>query len=279
MTDPKTETKWVIDPKPVTIQEWLDVMGSLPHKSFRERDPSTPIVFVAATEADEYCRRIGGRLPTDEEVERAFRQRAVARICPAGWEWTSTADGSSRVIRGGSWDDVNADNLSASGRARVNPEYRYYYLGLRCARPLKRDAPTRENTVVFADLGIEVDIFPVTIRQFREVMGQLPKGNKGRPVYQPVTAVAATEADEYCRRIGGRLPTDEELRILQIDERVLAIVPALWEWTSTVEEGLRSTRGGGWRGGPALARASRRRRSEPANRREYLGFRCVWEVK
>ena len=278
MTDAKTETEWVLDPKPVTIQEWVDVMGALPDKRLVDRDTSKPVVFVTATEADEYARRIDGRLPTDEELERAFCQRAVERIQPVIWEWTSTAAGSSRVIRGGCWFDDSADSLSASSRSGGSPVFRYYDLGLRCARPPKRIERTHANTVVFADLGIEVGIFPVTIRQFREVMGQVPAGNEGRPAYQPITFVTATEADEYARRVGGRLPTDEELRVLQVGERVLAVVPALWEWTSTVDKGLRAYRGGGWYNRPALARASYRSGSEPAFRYEALGFRCVWEM-
>ena len=132
MSDEKNEVEWVLDLRPVTIRQWLDVMGSLPDERLRERDPSTPVVFVSAIEADEYARRIGGRLPTDSELEHAFAQRTVARIRPVVWEWTSTAGGSSRVSRGG-WIYGNADDLPASYRSASASGDRYYDIGLRCA--------------------------------------------------------------------------------------------------------------------------------------------------
>ncbi len=46
------------------------------------------------------------------------------------WEWTLTPDGSNRVYRGGSWDDL-ADNCESSYWDSSSPEYRYKYLGFR----------------------------------------------------------------------------------------------------------------------------------------------------
>ena len=144
-TTPEPETKsepepaWVLDRHPVTIGQWASVMGTdaLPEQ-LRGKDYRVPVTFVTALEADEYARLVGGRLPTDSELTEAFDQRTVERIRPAVWEWTSTADGSSRVHRGGSWSRDSADGLSASYRSRYTPEYRYNYLGLRCARPAVR---------------------------------------------------------------------------------------------------------------------------------------------
>jgi formylglycine-generating enzyme required for sulfatase activity len=128
--------------------------------------------------ADEFCRWVGGRLPTEDEWyaeasanktreypwgnEQATCNYAVMDqggngcgrgstwlVCskPAGnsvsglcdmsgnvWEWTSTQEGSARVLRGGSWGNDDPDYLRASGRVWYNPDYRYYYFGFRCVR-------------------------------------------------------------------------------------------------------------------------------------------------
>ena len=49
------------------------------------------------------------------------------------WEWTSTAEGSDRVIRGGSWS-LTAENCGSSERYRREPDCRGYYLGVRLVR-------------------------------------------------------------------------------------------------------------------------------------------------
>jgi formylglycine-generating enzyme required for sulfatase activity len=53
------------------------------------------------------------------------------------WEWTSAKhDASTRVIRGGSWDDDGPDVVRASFRHWLAPSLRNNILGFRCARSL-----------------------------------------------------------------------------------------------------------------------------------------------
>lgn len=134
----QSEPTWVLDQHPVTIAQWIDVMGAdaIPAQ-IQGKDYHVPVTYITATEADEYARRVGGRLPSDAKLEAAFADRSITRVCPATREWTSTAVGSSRVYRGGGWGGGNAGYLSASYRYRSNPEDRNNNLGLRCARPAK----------------------------------------------------------------------------------------------------------------------------------------------
>ena len=48
------------------------------------------------------------------------------------WEWTSTVDGSHRIVCGGCWEET-ADRCSSSFRRRNLPDYQYVNLGLRLA--------------------------------------------------------------------------------------------------------------------------------------------------
>ena len=50
------------------------------------------------------------------------------------WEWTSSMEGGSRVLRGGSWDLDIQNSLRAAGRPWLVPTSRYRGIGFRCAR-------------------------------------------------------------------------------------------------------------------------------------------------
>jgi len=50
------------------------------------------------------------------------------------WEWTSTPEGSERVLRGGSWGNDGSTYLRASGRYGDDPGVRLYTVGVRCVR-------------------------------------------------------------------------------------------------------------------------------------------------
>ncbi|HOX60323.1 MAG TPA: SUMF1/EgtB/PvdO family nonheme iron enzyme, partial [Verrucomicrobiota bacterium] len=50
------------------------------------------------------------------------------------WEWTSSLEGSIRVLRGGSWTDTDPSRLRASSRLPYNPAVRDADDGFRCVR-------------------------------------------------------------------------------------------------------------------------------------------------
>jgi len=154
---------------------WRNPLGEGPPES---RD--LPVVHVSWSDADAYCRAKGGRLPTEAEWEYAARGDS-GRIFPWGdqwgadaahWgregvtglapvdgyergaapsghrnlagnvaEWTATATGEERVIRGGSWLETNPAKLRAAARTAESPDYTGSDLGFRCARDPAEDQP------------------------------------------------------------------------------------------------------------------------------------------
>ncbi|OGW24983.1 MAG: hypothetical protein A3K09_01690 [Nitrospinae bacterium RIFCSPLOWO2_12_FULL_47_7] len=158
-----------IDKNEITQREFQQVMGNNP-SNFKGSD--LPVEQVTWFEANEYCLKVGKRLPTEWEWEKAakggttttyywgesgdmagdyawYDENSGTKTHPVGqkkpnnyglydmagnvWEWTATDyDNSNKVLRGGSWG-YNSGLLGSSVRSRFEPTTRYDYIGFRCA--------------------------------------------------------------------------------------------------------------------------------------------------
>ena len=156
-----------IDRYEVTQADYFKVMGVNP--SFF-RGQSRPVEKVTWNQAVAFCDKVGKRLPTEQEWERAIRAgttspyywgknqpdryawykgnaakktHVVGKKEPnlwglydmAGnvWEWTqSDHERSGKVARGGSWRN-GAGSLKSSHRISSLPIHKFHYVGFRCA--------------------------------------------------------------------------------------------------------------------------------------------------
>ncbi|MCA9637925.1 MAG: SUMF1/EgtB/PvdO family nonheme iron enzyme, partial [Myxococcales bacterium] len=63
------------------------------------------------------------------------------------WEWTSSADGDRRVLRGGGWMEGDDASLRVSARLSFRPSYSSFSFGLRCVRaPRAAASSTRASS-------------------------------------------------------------------------------------------------------------------------------------
>ena len=156
-----------IDRYEVTQADYFKVMGANP--SFF-RGQNRPVEKVTWNQAVAFCDKVGKRLPTEQEWERAIRAgttspyywgknqpdryvwykgnaakktHIVGKKEPnswglydmAGnvWEWTqSDHERSGKVARGGSWRN-GAGSLKSSHRISSLPIHKFHYVGFRCA--------------------------------------------------------------------------------------------------------------------------------------------------
>ncbi|MBI3601104.1 MAG: SUMF1/EgtB/PvdO family nonheme iron enzyme [Nitrospinae bacterium] len=162
-------SEFSIDKYEVTQREYEQVMGKNPSE-FKDC-PDCPVEKVTWNEAKEYCGKVGKRLPTEWEWEKAAKAGTTTtyywgesegmvgdyawygknsdKTHPVGqkkpntyglydmtgnvWEWTSTDyDSSNKVLRGGSWG-VGTYGLGSSSRYWAEPSARSVDFGFRCA--------------------------------------------------------------------------------------------------------------------------------------------------
>ena len=156
-----------IDRYEVTQAEYLNVMLNNP-SYFKSMD--RPVEKVTWNQAVTFCEKVGKRLPTEIEWERAVRAgtnsfyywgeqipdryawykgnankqthdvgekqpNALGLYDMAGnvWEWTeSDHEDGGKVVRGGSWRN-GLGSLKSSHRIYSLPIHKFHYVGFRCA--------------------------------------------------------------------------------------------------------------------------------------------------
>ena len=111
----------------VTVAEYVAGGGTDALDLDTQRDyPNWPVLGVSWNDADSWCKRNGGRLPTYAELKKEYTPFQ---------EWTADDAGALKVVRGGSW--LNLTRLvRASDRVRYEPAIQNFNLGFRCIQEL-----------------------------------------------------------------------------------------------------------------------------------------------
>ena len=163
---------FLINQSEITHEEF---QAQFPDHPFRKEAGQHPVTKVTWHQAKEYCEKIGGRLPTDPEWEKAARGNRGS-IYPWGdrkpkkrphpfysgvvkknvgsnkqdvsaygihdmagsvWEWTADAQGPLKIVRGGLWNiHLDFEYSKAFEKATIPPGERLSFLGFRCVRSM-----------------------------------------------------------------------------------------------------------------------------------------------
>jgi formylglycine-generating enzyme required for sulfatase activity len=163
---------FLIDQSEVTNEEFQEQFPD--HKS-RKGAARHPVTKVTWHQAKEYCEKIGGRLPTEPEWEKAARgdrgfiypwgdhklkkrphpfysgvvkknvgsnkkdvsTYGIHDMAGSVWEWTADAQGSLKIIRGGLWNvHLDFEYSKSFEKATIPPGERLSFLGFRCVRSM-----------------------------------------------------------------------------------------------------------------------------------------------
>ncbi|MFQ5716144.1 MAG: formylglycine-generating enzyme family protein [Nitrospinales bacterium] len=162
-----------MDKYEVTQSKYEKTMNVNPSK---HKGPDHPVDTVSWHEAKEFCEKLGKRLPTEWEWERAAKAGSSTKYYwgevgnshfasfdgawpdghfPVGqrkpnafglydmsgnvWEWTSTSEGKNKVLRGGSWFS-SAHWVRSAVRITNPPTRRNPDMGFRCAKSVPATA-------------------------------------------------------------------------------------------------------------------------------------------
>jgi formylglycine-generating enzyme required for sulfatase activity len=164
---------FLIDQHEVTHEEFKE---QFPDHPFREGAARHPITKVTWHQAKQYCEKVGGRLPTEPEWEKAARGEhgfiypwgdrkpkkrphpfysgvvkrnvgsnkqdvsayGIHDMAGSVWEWTDDSKGNLKIIRGGLWNHhLDFEYSKAFEKATIPPGERLSFLGFRCVRSME----------------------------------------------------------------------------------------------------------------------------------------------
>lgn len=157
-------------------------------------------------------------------------------------------------------------------------------------------------------MGLKVSETPITQAQWIAVMGQGTEPEKQWETHNPLLPanhVNWHESVEFAERVGGRLPSSEELRLLALagkkelpeplkdyaifnrkqicpvrtrkpnDWGLYDTTGLVWEWCQDGEGDWKWLRGGSWYSNGNVCRSAYRNYNSPYSRLNNVGFRVV----